>query len=412
MSESTHQLALKGVDKTAGAFASVESRAAAAGAKIRTALGGALSAVGAYLSMRAVASGVNELGHLSDVAQKTSTSVDELTQAASAMGVLGINANVDGLAKAFQLMEKNTGRSGLQGFYDTIGELGKIPDVSDRAAQAMKVFGKSGMEFMPLINAANTSTLALGDVINAMPKIPQAAADAGDDVADAMAIASGAVKSLWLEALGTICRWFGEDYEGGVRAGALSAANSLTYYTKLAVTKCIEYYRKLQEFITPTFDAIGAFVGAVAGGGSLGEAWDMAGQAFDRSMDEMNERIDEIGDIAEARVERITKAFEDQKVAIEKFSTAYDKAAFSTKARELKLSGTAADISAATKAPAIRNELIMGGSNAALRTALLGPQMQTESKKQTALLEKIAKNTEKTADNTDDIGGEQFTELN
>lgn len=411
MSQSTHQLAIKGRDQTGAAFASIEGRAAAAAAKMRSALGGALSAVGAYLSLRAVAQGVNQLGHLSDVAQKTSTNVDELTRATAAMGVLGINQNVEGLAKAFALMEKNTGRSGLQGFYDTIGDLGKIPDTAERAAAAMKVFGRSGMEFMPLINAAHTSTLALEDVVNAMPNIPQAAADAGDDAADAMLISANAVKSIWLQGLGAICRWFGEDYEGGVRQAALNAANSLTYYTKIAVTRCMEYFRKLQAYITPTFDAIGSFIGAKIGGGSWADAWQMAGQTFDQSMDEMEDRIEEIGQLAEERIERVTKAFEDQKIVIDRFAESYGKAATSTAARKIEL-GEGGDLAEAAKAPAIRNELIMGGSNDALRTAMLGPQLQSESKKQTALLEKIAKNTEKTADNTEDLGeGETYTEI-
>lgn len=412
MSQATHQLALKGKDQTGGAFASIESRAAAAGAKMRSALGGALSAAGAYLSLRAVANSITELGKLSDVAKKTSTNVDELTQATTAMGVLGINANVEGLAKAFAFMEKNTGRSGLQGFYDTIAELGKVPDASDRAAAAMKVFGRSGMEFMPLINAAHTSTLALEDVVNAMPKIPQAAAESGDDVADAMLISANAVKSIWLQGLGAICRWFGEDYEGGVREAALNAGNSLTYYTKLAVTRCMEYFRKLQAYITPTFDAIGSFIGAKIGGASWSEAWEMAGQTFDQSMDEMEDRIEEIGQLAEERVERITKAFEDQKIVIDRFAKSYGKAAISTAARKIEL-GEGADIAEAAKAPAIRNELIMGGSNDAMRTAMLGPQLQSESKKQTALLEKIARNTEKTADNTEDagVGDETYMEI-
>lgn len=46
----------------------------------------------------------------------------------------------------------------------------------------------------------------------------------------------------------------------------------------------------------------------------------------------------------------------------------------------------------------ISNDLIMGGSNAALRAQILGPTLQSESKKQTALLEKIAESSEKTAD--------------
>lgn len=410
MSKSTHVVAVKGNDQTGAAFSSVESRAAAASAKIRSALGGALSAVGAYLSLRAVASGVNELGRLSDVAQKTSTSVDELTRAASAMGVLGINANVDGLAKAFQMMEKNTGRSGLQGFYDTIGELGKIPDVSDRAAQAMKVFGRSGMEFMPLINAAKDGTNALEGVINAMPKIPQAAADAGDDAADAMAIVGMSIRSIWLQALGKVIRLFAGNDEDSLRGAAAKAAAWMEYFAKVAATAWQSAWRRIKGYTQAVGDYVAAFGGALYGGGSFADAAEMAAQAWGAATREMCDDIESI----EKPLDDLGKNLAEKLDAIDQFEINYRKAAESTgaRARELKLSGTAEDISAAQRAPAIRNELIMGGSNAALRTAMLGPQMQTESKKQTALLEKIAKNTEKTADNTDDIGGEQFTELN
>ena len=65
---------------------------------------------------------------------------------------------------------------------------------------------------------------------------------------------------------------------------------------------------------------------------------------------------------------------------------------------------------AAQKAPTIRNTLIMGESNAAMRTAMLGPQLQNEQKKTNSLLEKIAKNTEKTANNTE--GGEDLAVAN
>ena len=61
----------------------------------------------------------------------------------------------------------------------------------------------------------------------------------------------------------------------------------------------------------------------------------------------------------------------------------------------------------------ISNDLIMGGSNAAMRLQLLGPTLQSESKKQTSLLEKIATNTEKTADNTEETAsGEDMGVVN
>ena len=63
------------------------------------------------------------------------------------------------------------------------------------------------------------------------------------------------------------------------------------------------------------------------------------------------------------------------------------------------------------KAPQIRNELIMGG-NEANRVALLGPQLQNESKKQTSLLEQIANNTKATAENTEEATAEDLEEFN
>jgi hypothetical protein len=117
----THQLAIKAKDGTAPAFKSIQSRAAGAGSKISSLLGGALAAAGGYLGARAIVSGINELGKLSDVAQATSTSVDELTRSSNALQILGIRgASVESMARAFMFMEKNTGRSGMEGFYQTI----------------------------------------------------------------------------------------------------------------------------------------------------------------------------------------------------------------------------------------------------------------------------------------------------
>ena len=69
MSKSTHQIAVKATDQTAGAFASIQTRAAAASAKLRSMLGGAMAAAGAYFGFRSIAGAINELGTLSDIAQ-------------------------------------------------------------------------------------------------------------------------------------------------------------------------------------------------------------------------------------------------------------------------------------------------------------------------------------------------------
>jgi len=116
MSNSTHQIAIKAVDKTAPAFTSIQGRAAAAAAKLRGMLGAGIAAAALYMGLRAIKEGIIELGHLSDIAMKTSTSVDELTSTVTALNVLGIqNMSVEQLAKSFDYMAKTTGRSGMSG---------------------------------------------------------------------------------------------------------------------------------------------------------------------------------------------------------------------------------------------------------------------------------------------------------
>lgn len=401
MSRSTHQFEIKGVDKSAGAFGSIKGRAAATSAQIRSMVGGAIAAAGAYLSFRAIAGGVNELGHLSDVAQKTSTDVGELTRTAAAFSALGVNMGVDQIGKAFDYMAKSTGRTGMEGFYQTIAELGKIPDASERAQEAMKVFGRSGMEFMPLINAADNSVEALQTVVNAMPAVPQSAADAGDAMSDAMGFAAKQVKSIWLQGLGAICGWFDNEYKGGVREASLQAGNYMEYYAKMAVTKCLAWYQKVQEYLKRFGDYVGAFVGSLMGGGGFGDAVEMASQAWDQALRQYDDVAAEIDEREAARTERFKREFEERAIAIEKFQGAYDKAAISIAKRKEIAAANAEDIAGGSRTR-ISNDLVLGGSNAATRMQILGPTLQSESKKQTAILERIADNTEKTADNTEE----------
>lgn len=399
MSKSTHQFEVKGVDKSAGAFGSIKNRAAATSAQIRSMVGGALGAFGAYFTFRSIKGGIDELGHLSDIAQKTNTNVGELTQTVAAMNALGIqNMGVDQLGKAFDYMAKTTGRSGMEGFYQTIAELGQIPDVAKRGQEAMRIFGRSGMEFMPLINAADNSVEALQTVVNALPKVPQAAANAGDAVSDSMGFAANQIKSIWLQGLGAICGWFDNEYKGGIREASLQAGNYMEYYAKVAVSKCLTWYRKIQEYFKRYGEYLGTFIGTKMGGGSWTEAFQNAEKAWQQALVEYDEVSDELEKKEQERTERFKRNFEDRKIAIEKFQGAYDKAAVQIKKRK-ELDGAAAeDMARQTR---ISNDLIMGGSNAATRLQLLGPTLQSETKKQTAILERIAANTEKTADNTE-----------
>ena len=89
------------------------------------------------------------------------------------MGVLGVKSQTpEALAMAFQKMTKSIGETGVDGFKKAIAAISEMETAEERSAAAMAVFGKSGLDFMPLIEAAaKDGTQALEDVMNGMPGI-------------------------------------------------------------------------------------------------------------------------------------------------------------------------------------------------------------------------------------------------
>ena len=402
MADAKTSIVIDGKDNTAKAFSSVAAHASACGAQLKSILGGALAAAGVGLGFKGIYDGINELGHLSDIAQKTNTSVDDLTKTATAMNVRGIQRmGIDEFAKAMDYMQKTTGRVGMEGLYQTLEELGKIEDRAKRGQEAMRIFGRTGMEMMPLINAAETSADALRGVIDVMPAVTQSAADSGDACADAMAIASTGVKSIWLQALGAVCGFFDEMFVGGVREAALTACNWLEFYAKVGVTKVMEYVTPMVHFMQEIGEYVGALIGAFGEGAGFGEAFGMAADHMAQFRDQnMNAEEEEKASIA-ARQEAWRKAYEERQAKIDEFSKNYANAAKSAAAPTgggAEALAKAAAGGASKRSAAIRNTLMLAGSNAAAKLEAFGPNYQTEAKKQTKLLEKIANNTAQSTD--------------
>lgn len=453
MSKSTHQFEVKGVDKSAGAFGSIKNRAAATSAQIRSMVGGAIAAAGAYLSFRAIKGGIDELGYLSDVAQKTSTSVDELTKTATALEILGIqNMGVQQLGKAFDYMAKTTGRTGMEGFYQTIAELGKIPDASKRAEMSMKVFGKSGMEFMPLVNAAKDGTAAFRSVVDAMPAVSQAAAGMGDELSDAEKIGAAGFKSIWLKALGAVCSQFGVDFRGGASAMVAYVDYGVSVawrYLKSLFDKndegvrrfetawktvgfgivrsvvtisavCFEYIKTIPERL------LAGFAGGIMGipgifsksyreshdqkmkewvSGISQEMWmevdkDLKALGIDIVKDSL--KVELQGLFSDVKIDDLEEKLEKMLKLAARLRENVGNAAMSSGVRN-KNDTELKELDNVRKAR-ILNDLVLGGSNAALKMQLLGPTYQSDTKKMVSILQKIEQNTEKTADNTEESG--------
>ena len=403
MSSSTHQITINGKDNTAQAFKSVQARAISTGNRIASVMGGAIAAAGAYLSAKMVADSVKELGELSDVAARAGVGVEELTQAMTGLQVLGIKMDQEGLTKVFQQMRKNTGREGMEGLYQTIEEIAKIPDAAERSKAAMAAFGRSGMELMPLIDAAQNGTDALRGVISVMPGVSQAAADAGDDAADAMQIACNGIKSLWLEGVGSIIEWIGSFFPGGIRQAALEAVNWVEYGLKMAY---ISVKQGLAQIYTYTFGIIenigaglGGMIGTWFGGGSFGEGLSAYVDAYNKHSMEQDRGLEELDKANQARANKWTEEFEVEKARIAEFSSNYKKALGKSRATsEADESNNAGGGS--SRSTRISNSLIAAGTNAARKLAIMGPEF-SEQKKQTAYQKAIADNTKEMIEKLD-----------
>lgn len=404
MASANLTMGVKGVDKTGAAFNSVKRRAKSTGASIRSAFAGAFAAAGAYLGVRSIVSTINELGQLSDAAMRAGTTVDELTRSSNAFSVLGMKGlDVAGLGKAFAFMEKNTGRKGLAGFYETIGEIQKLPDAMQRGQAAVAAFGRGGVALLPLINAGEDAVKAVKAVEAAMPGIPQSAADAGDAASDAMSIATQQMKSIWAQGIGFVCKMADESFAGGIREAALLAGAYLEYYIKVAAVKVMGYFRDMQTTASAVGSSIGSFFGALASGASISEAWGYTTDAWNQEM-AIGMEADKQD---EERLARFKANLEKRKVAIADFAESYEKVSKLVSTRGSTMTDTATRTSS-KKSTQIRNDLVLGGSNAARLLSVLGPQTQSETKKQTGYLKMIAENTAKTAEQMDGGDTENF----
>lgn len=380
MSQSTHVLAVKAADQTGGAFASIQSRAAAVSAKLRSMLGGALAGAGAYLGAKAIAGYVKELGNLSDMAMRTGASVETLTKASTAFQVAGLNVSVESLARSFMFLKKNTGEGGMDAFYKAAKSIAAIEDPAKRGAELVKKFGRAGLELQPLIDGGADAIEKMQALTSVMPGVSQAAADAGDAAADSLTILGNGAKNLMLEAVGKICELWGDEFPGGVRAGALNAINWLEYALKKMWHSAVQIGAK-----------IGAALQAMWNWAANDYTWEQAWNEYEDVTAELDREFD-------AKRAANEKAREDYKAQLSKLNV--DDLANPFGKNPAKV-GEKVGEAAAKAATRITNQLMLGGSNASTRLAILGPEYQNEQKKQTSLLEKIEQNTAKEAERGD-----------
>ena len=239
---------LNGVDKTAGAFNSVQKRAQSAMSKLR----GVAMAAGLGLSFGAIAYGakraVDALGELTDQAQRMSSSavdVQKLTGALDMVGIVGVN--VDSLAKAFGKMTKETGAVGVRGFRGVMQSIAGMGSEQERVNELVRVFGREmGEKFAPMVRQGPQAFIeGLDGVMAMMPAVTDAAANAADGASDALKIAGNTIKVAWQQTIGDMVAEFEDVFGVSFEEGIYTAIE----YVKWFATSAWEHFKAFGENI-------------------------------------------------------------------------------------------------------------------------------------------------------------------
>ena len=254
----------------------------------KLALGGLQAATGAFLSLTSAVTGAvtsvtsfalsvgEELDALNDVANRTGVNVEALQAYARAAADTGVS--VESFAKQIQKLTINIGAATLddkaqkkfeelgivfeelkaatpeQQFEQVVDAISRIADPAERAAQAVKFFGKGGIELGELftlgpgaLTQMRQEAIALGQVVDAD------AVKAIDNMNDSFAAVYATVKGLTGAILGELAgpiSQIAQDLLGVIRqAGpqqiAQQVAQGLLDFIKLAGNS----FFKLAEFI-------------------------------------------------------------------------------------------------------------------------------------------------------------------
>lgn len=201
------------VDATAATFRGVAGRVSAfraqiasVGASLKAVALSALPVVGVAGAIRAATSAFREMGDLSDRAADVGTSAPALQKLVGAMGQIGVrSASLDTVSRAMQNMARTTGEVGAEGFARVLGTAARFGSEAERLDFLSKAFGRTqGMVFAQLVRDGDEGVRKLVELAGGYPAVSDAAVQAGDNAADAMARAGDAIKAGWAQMLGEL----------------------------------------------------------------------------------------------------------------------------------------------------------------------------------------------------------------
>lgn len=253
-------LQINGIDRTRGVLATLQTRLRVMAARIRVGaasllrgirsgvaalpglVGGVFSrlrnlllgaAAGAAALGAATVGAARSFATLSDRAAQAGTTSDELDRLTTALSIGGAkNANIDTVADAFARMAKTTGRTGMEGFRETLATIAAIGDEAGRVQELSRVFGRAfGPSLAAFVRQGPDALMqGLDGVMGALSRVSNRAVDAGDAIADGFDVAKrGILRSIQQVLVDAASRAFGKIGLDARGAGVLVAGYAEVY---------------------------------------------------------------------------------------------------------------------------------------------------------------------------------------
>lgn len=280
---------IRGVDQTRGVFATINARMQAMGARLRlaaasiangfkrafVALGAAVAAV--VVGIRKAAQNMSVLG---DRAAQAGTSAQELNGLVVGLGVAGAKgANLESVTDALARMTKATGAVGMQGLQDTLAGIAALETEGERVAELSRIFGRTfGPGMAAIVRGGPDAVRAsMQGIVDIAPRMEQRLVDAGDAIADGMAVAQNNIKtgwdSAWVEMAVTLSDHFGVPAEQiWARLGA-----NIRFWLGVAFRHVTQFVQNGILLFTNFREVVGIVFGAEGIGGiiqrNLEHAW-------------------------------------------------------------------------------------------------------------------------------------------
>ena len=273
------------VDATATTFRGVAGRVSAfkaqlagVGASLKAAALAALPFVGIAGAIRSASSAFREMSALTDRADDIGAAAGDLQRLVSVMQQIGARgANIETVSRAMQRMTRETGEVGIEGFARVLGTAAQLGTEAERVDFLMKAFGRNqGLVFAKMIRDGDAGVLKLMEMAEAYPAVSEAAAQAGDRAADAIALAGNTIKAGWWNLLGSLVMGFEEAF-GPLPRAAAAVGNAIIFAFKAVVEAVRGVIFVLRAVLEPVVRTVTLLIQAV---GHLSRAVMDSGYSF------------------------------------------------------------------------------------------------------------------------------------